>query len=102
MPYFAGMRVRVSETNDLKSVIAKAGMDPADFAFVKRKGHLHVERPEAKPFIYFREKTTSIAPDGSWQDHEVYFLSYQHVDPLTDWASVLAAFERWLNAAAGH
>ncbi len=27
MPYFAGMRVRVSETNDLKTVIAQEGMD---------------------------------------------------------------------------
>lgn len=102
MPYFAGMRVRVSEINDLKTVIAQAGMDPEDFAFVKRKGHLHAEHAGAQPFIYFREKTTGIAPDGSWQDHEVYLLSYQHVDPATDWASVVAAFERWLNAAAGY
>lgn len=90
------MRFLPHEHADVTAALDRHGIDPASVLFVKRRGRLHVQLPGRKDaFAFFREKRTSLTPDGRWQEQVAYFIGMDR-SHACGWPEVLRALEQWL------
>ena len=89
------MRVRITESKDLVKAIQDAGVEEAQVAFVKKRGHLHVQRAGVDDFVIHR-KTPTVLVDGLWTRTDQYFLGPGAAFPVEGWEEVLTHFATWL------
>ncbi|MGI9543921.1 MAG: hypothetical protein ACR2MX_11720 [Cyclobacteriaceae bacterium] len=78
------------------------GWEEQDFAFVKKRGRVHViEQSSKKHFSYFRKKETSLNPKTlQWEDSS-YFKYQQEDQPervVKDWPTVVQKMNLWFKS----
>ena len=86
--------------NDIIKLINKYGWMEQDFAFVKKRGRIHVIKQSSKKhFSYFRKKETNLNSKSLQWEHSSYF-KYQQDDQrekiVENWNAVVKELENWL------
>ena len=91
------MKFYVKEHKAIKASIEHAGLVYTDFAFVKRRGNVHIIYQKGPAFVFHRRSETILNDAGQWEK----VLEYKVVQPiqagsLPHWEAVLQLFDTWI------
>lgn len=92
------MKFYVKEHKAIKAAIVAAGLEYTDFAFVKRKGNVHIIYQKGPLFVFHRRAETILNDAGQWEKVLEYTVAVpKHPGSLPDWEAVMQLFRTWLD-----
>ena len=92
------MKFYVKEHKAIKAAILAAGLEYTDFAFVKRKGNVHIIYQKGAAFVFHRRAETILNDAGQWEKVLEYAVAQpKQPGSLPDWGAVMEVFVSWLS-----
>lgn len=77
----------------------QAGYQEVDFAFVKRRGRIHIKHQHSeKQFAYLRIKETVLDENRQWKHTETFKIKLDQNKeyPVGNWDQLMEVFKQWL------
>lgn len=93
------MKFLPAEYASIITLVKSKGYSEDDFSFIKKKGMLYVEHPNAKtPFCFFRKTTSNLNSQGKFEDITSYYIGAKKEQMVETWQDVLDALEDYLTS----
>ncbi len=95
------MKFLKSEYDDLMKAISEEGFEQVNFAFVKKKGMLHIQMNSSNDsFCFFRKKESVMNSKDKFEDKLTYYTGPKKVEMVKGWPGVMEQFKEFVQNGA--